>query len=1370
MTARGTINSGVHLTPSGSQPQGVSSGYFPGNAGNSNTNVNGTVTLDNFANVTAAAGWALDAYNYGNGSVTLTDEANTTVSGAQYGIGAYSNSSGSASSGSVTINVLNNATISSGSRYGLAGIQASENNGGIISVTTSTGDIVNSGGAGIAVNNSASTATSASQINITSVGTINAGYGTNPGGGQSDGIVAGYNPSNLGSVNSSVAGNVFVNNSATIEGPIVTNGIPAPAITGIQLYNYGSGINGGNISLTLQSSSNIISQIDGVNVDAQGGGNVTVINNGSITDSSGVGISANIGMGVANSVSGLVQVTNTGTITALGSSYAPALQINNSSTQTAKVTNSGTITANLLGKDSGNQAIAVYNGTSTITNTGTISGNVSLNGGTFNNNAGGIWNLGGSDYFGNGTSAIVNAGIINILGLTFLNAGATFTFSNTNTVNVAANGDAWINAPVSGGGGTFTIGDRAELEFTSSVAAGQTVTFTDGNGLLVLDSPSTFSGSIAGLAIGDAIELQAVGISSATISGSTLSVQTANSGTLHYQLSGNFVNAAFDVVSGNEIVLLPQSPTAILASSTAQTLTTSIAQFYTLTNAAINASNTTALNINSTDGTAGNYLTVAINPGSSVTTSGAFSAINLTSTFDNIELINWGSISSPGGTGVSASSTSGGSVDMIDNGSVSAAQSAINVHTNGTGTLNVSVGSGTTVSSTNGFGISAVATGSGQIDVSTIQGATVTAGTSAIFAENQGTAVGSAGAPSNILVSTSGTINSGSNPGSSEPAGILAGFLGGTTAPANPPNAAVFGNVTVINNANITASTGVGIEGINEGIGDITINDGSNTTITATAAGATVAGFTQYGIAAFNYGSGKITVTTDYGATIISGGSGIDAVNQATSIAAAANSTLTVIATGAITSGANLNNSGSAPAGITAGYNPGNAGVLNTNVAGNVLVEYDGTVQNGVGGLIAGAGDGINAFDYGIGNVEVDLGFGAAITALNPASAGSTAPYGISASNRGTGDVTVNMSGGASVHSGSIGINANNQDTSISAAAHSMIVVVAAGTITSGTINSNNGNQPSGISAGYLGAGTGANTSINGTVIVDNNATINASAGSAINAYNYGNGDVTVNDGGGTTITGAQYGISAYTESGGTGNLSINVNSNATITATNPVAASTSTLDYGIQAFSNEAGNISVITSSGDTITTNGTGINAVNEATVIAQSANSSIVVTANGIINSGTEETGTGTPPGGIVAGYLGGNSILTTYPLTGLFGEVDVNNYATINAAAGDGIRAYNYGIGDVEVNDFAGSITLQGQVATGNSGLQNGYGGGITASNEGSGNIDVMTAAGTSIEFESCRLRHRGGKQGSGAHGQHVCRSGYQPRFGSGLRDH
>jgi hypothetical protein len=57
VTAHGTINSGTNLTPGGSQPQGISAGYLPGNTQATDDNVNGSVTVDNFANVTAAAGW-----------------------------------------------------------------------------------------------------------------------------------------------------------------------------------------------------------------------------------------------------------------------------------------------------------------------------------------------------------------------------------------------------------------------------------------------------------------------------------------------------------------------------------------------------------------------------------------------------------------------------------------------------------------------------------------------------------------------------------------------------------------------------------------------------------------------------------------------------------------------------------------------------------------------------------------------------------------------------------------------------------------------------------------------------------------------------------------------------------------------------------------------------------------------------------------------------------------------------------------------------------------------------------------------------------------------------------------------------------------
>ena len=137
-------------------------------------------------------------------------------------------------------------------------------------------------------------------------------------------------------------------------------------------------------------------------------------------------------------------------------------------------------------------------------------------------------------------------------------------------------------------------------------------------------------------------------------------------------------------------------------------------------------------------------------------------------------------------------------------------------------------------------------------------------------------------------------------------------------------------------------------------------------------------------------------------------------------------------------------------------------------------------------------------------------------------------------------------------------------------------------------------------------------------------------------------------------------------------------------------------------------------------------GIDAVNEATTIAVSANSSIVVSSYGTINSGTALTGTGSPPAGILAGYLGGSTIPTIFPLTSLNGNVVVNNFANINAAGGDGIRAFNYGIGNVTVNDEAGSIVLGGGDPV------NGYEDGINATNEGSGNIDVSTAAGIVID--------------------------------------
>jgi large repetitive protein len=956
VTAHGTINSGMNLTPGGSQPQGISAGYLPGNSQATNNNVNGTVTVDNFASITAAAGWGINTYNFGDGSISVTDESGTTVSGAQYGIQAFSQGT---VSGNVTITVNASAIIRAGSLYGQAGINAVERNPGNIVITTSSGDTINSGGTGIQANNQANptTGTTSGQISITTSGIINSGFDTNTSGGQPAGIWAGYNPGGTGIVNTHVAGSVIVDNSATIN---------AASGAGIGLYNFGVG----SVSATLEAASSINAVTAGLNIFAQGGGNVTITNNGTIADPSGAGIIAGTGNGLTATGHGTISITNTntGSITALGSAGNALIQINNNSANGATVTNSGTVRATLT---SGlNVAIGVYNGTITtntggvtVNNTGAISGNVSLGNSpfniasaNFNNSAGGTWNVNGFNWFGSALDAVSNAGTINASGVTNFAAaaGATFTFTNSSSgmVNLLANSYADIAATVSGTG-TFSIGDRSNLEFGSSVV-GSIVSFVDGKGMLTLDNPSLFAGTVSGLSIGDTIDLLGAGaVLSASISGNTLNV-TTSSQNLAYTVTNAQSATSFDILSGDKIVMVSAAATTVTGSSTAfssgpLTATTS----YIFSNEAISAA-TPGINITSSDSVAGDYVAVYFNQTSSIMETGSgVNAVNITTPGANIAFVGAGNISASGGTGINTNSSSG-STDIIDYGNVSGSGTAIRA--NGSGSINVVVGAGATITGTNGSAILATST-LGSLSVSTTPGVTVNAGVSGLVAENQGTSVPQVGGvtTNSITVSASGTINSGNGVSSSgEPVGILAGYLGGTSFPSTipAPSSTIFGNVSVNSAANINAATGMGILAVNYGQGDISVTDGSGTTIQATLAGTTASGLTQYGIAAFNYGSGNTTVATGFGSTINSGGTGINVSNQATANVAA--SAVTVAAQGAINSGANNNNSGGAASGIQAGFNPGNLGVFNGTVNGNVLVNYSN------GSIVAAAGDGID--------------------------------------------------------------------------------------------------------------------------------------------------------------------------------------------------------------------------------------------------------------------------------------------------------------------------------------------------------------------------------------------------------------------------
>ncbi len=251
----------------------------------------------------------------------------------------------------------------------------------------------------------------------------------------------------------------------------------------------------------------------------------------------------------------------------------------------------------------------------------------------------------------------------------------------------------------------------------------------------------------------------------------------------------------------------------------------------------------------------------------------------------------------------------------------------------------------------------------------TMPGVTVNAGTAGIFAENcrghQSRRATTAQYRSRPRAQSTRDSISGTN--------LLRSWRVTLGAPAhhraipNPPLTGIFGNVTVNSSATITAKTGVGINAFDYGTGNVSVSNFG--AITATAAGATAVGFAQYGIAAVNYGVGNTSVVDapPSGVTINSGSIGILAANQATVISTP--TTVTVTALGPITSGTNLSNggTGSPPAGIVATINPGNAGVYNANVTGNILV-FD------AGNITAGAGDGIRANDYGVGNVVVELG------------------------------------------------------------------------------------------------------------------------------------------------------------------------------------------------------------------------------------------------------------------------------------------------------------------------------------------------------------------------------------------------------------
>nr|WP_246583580.1 Ig-like domain-containing protein [Bradyrhizobium iriomotense] len=1392
VTAAGTINSGVHLSAGGAQPAGISAGYY-GSNGTSNPNINGSVLVDNAANISARAGYGIIGFNVGYGNITIINRADKSVSGAQFGIFAGSSVNGTASPSNVSISVEANSTptaaaVTASSLMGLAAINANNTSGGNITITTGANDQFVSGGYGINANSAAVSVASGAQISVTtSTGTISSGFNFFSGGGTPAGISAGYSvlsPANI-------HGNVVLDNAAAVT---------AASGSGINLYNNGNG----SISATLRPTSSVIAaQGAGVTAFSAAGGSITINNQGTIS-AAAIGVSVNNGSSA--SVNGLISVSNSGTISAPGVPFMPVVTIGNgNSTQTATVSNAAgkSIVSTLFGRTTNNVAISFFTGNGSVTNNGTITGNINFNAsGSFSNALGATWNTNGWNSFGGGTNVISNAGIISMLGLATFFSPSAIQVWNTGSIQIGANSSAQIFANVSnapgnpvGPTGTITLGDRSALELGSSVDATQTISLT-GRGLLTLDNPAAVTAPVNFNSdpnnpdpnqrsnIGSVITVQG-----ANFAGPTMTVSAAQS---YFNATGTGLGSGpsqdvFDVLSANRLVLVPQVGFGTTMVPAGPTLPTTIApvapvngySVYILDGVQISGNTGSGYNLNATDSlnpahsTAANTYALVVNSNSSVSVTGPStnSGLRVGTVGASGAIINAATVSG-GDFGINvnltnAPSSGSGNADVVDYGSVTGGQSAIQALT-WNGNVNVVVGPGATLTGTLAFGIVANANGGGGVSIVTSNAApsnvtTISSGTSGIVAIARQQTFTSSG----VQVYNAANITSGNNGAANVVgagvSGIRAGILNNNTSPAqNSPNLQITGDVIIESRGSITAKYGDGLHAFNYGSGNASVTLGTGQTITATAAGVTNDGVNpatsdaQYGIFAYTYGDGSTLVNTGYNSTITSGSTGINAGNQAISTSPGSTSTVSVYSQGSISSGSNLHNSGSAPSAIQAGYNPGLQGVFNSAVKGDVIVN---AAASGTSTISAAAGAGISAYNYAVGDITVTVGTGVSIQTQTPATSSSSgnAPYGIAATNRGPGNILVVVSSSStspsSINSGSSGINAVNDANptagsdlanlfaaNVAAGQPAVVAVTAAGTITAGGLSTNSGGTPSGIAAGFFAPVSGAghpNQYVSGNVFINNAAVVSA-AGFGLQGYNFGYGNITINDATGANITAGSNGIYAHADGGFTDpvtasalarDIAVTVYANTTITA----GSATFNKAYGILALSTNAGSISVVTSTGDTIDSHqgGAGINVVNEATSIAPSFNSSVIVTNAASIHSGIGTTGFGSQPAGILAGYIG----QTTDPSLNLppnpanynvYGEVDVYNSGDITADAGDGIRAYNYGVGDVDVNNFGGTI-----VALGGASPPNGTGVGILAQNFGPGSIHVTTSATTSI---------------------------------------
>ena len=759
---------------------------------------------------------------------------------------------------------------------------------------------------------------------------------------------------------------------ATVNGGTISN-------SGIIDVNVSSEINNDSLTNTGQTVEVDSPATLTISGDTISGGTISLLGAGSTAGALDV-----IG---SSTLDGNVSVSG-GQVTVAG---GQTLTLDNATLENSVVTNAGTIATTTNGGAINNATIDNASGTLSTGGTFTLD-DTTVNGGILTGNHSGAFvvdtgdtlTLNGVTAMGaTGTGVVKNSGTITLnSGLTI--AGSSFTLQLTNSGTVTINGHTIVGS---------TAGETLENSGNTIAGAGQ---IGDGSGNLTL---SNAGGIIESASLGPSlttltIDTGATILNSAILeagSYSTLIAVDSISGSGQLKI-GNQATLQLDGSDGGEQIIFlgnsglgPSGGTLKLddtagsgAANTIDASSSTKGAFLIEGPGNVTTSTGDAIDFTSTGGTSGVGNGAALTVSLSGAITGAAAGIVVTQEgVGDIGITTSGDVVGEHGRGIAAIIHSG----STEAGSISV--SADNVTGNGTGSFGIDAeidnGSSGNISVTaagnvtgNQFGIFASTHGDGDISVTAGgSGTTLTSDGSGVIAVNQDT--GSFGnVSSTIDVTAYGTINSGSDlnvNSNNAPGGIEAGFQGTFAA----------GTVTVDNFANITAGAGSGIVAFFDGTGagNVTVIDEAGTTISGnySAVGA-VNGTAPDGILAINKGTGDIEVTVEAASDHIYGGSvGILAVNQASSIAATAGSTITVTARGTITAGDIDTNQGNAPAGILAGFEGGSVDTINGNVTGSVKVFNYADVT-------ATDGDGIRASDFGHGNITVNNEVGATASGL----------------------------------------------------------------------------------------------------------------------------------------------------------------------------------------------------------------------------------------------------------------------------------------------------------------------------------------------------------------------------------------------------